>query len=40
MAFETERVVEGRCKTELAGHAGGTVHDPKVIAKAIEELAK
>jgi hypothetical protein len=27
-------------KTELAGHAGGTVHDPKVIAKAIEELAK
>jgi 2-oxoglutarate/2-oxoacid ferredoxin oxidoreductase subunit alpha len=40
IALETERIVAGRCKTVLAGHAGGTVHDPKVIAKAIEELAK
>ena len=39
ISLEVERIVAGQCKTVLCGHAGGTVLDPKVIAKAIEELA-
>jgi 2-oxoglutarate ferredoxin oxidoreductase subunit alpha len=35
MALEVQRIVEGRCKTVLVPHAGGTVHDPQVITNAI-----
>jgi 2-oxoglutarate ferredoxin oxidoreductase subunit alpha len=40
MSLETERIVAGRCPVALAGHAGGTVHDPKLIAAIIEEIAR
>ena len=38
--LELERVVKGRAKTALAGHAGGTVHLPEDILKKIEEVLK
>jgi 2-oxoglutarate ferredoxin oxidoreductase subunit alpha len=38
--LEMDRVVRGKCKTYLAGHAGGTVHDPEDIYKIIKEAVK
>jgi 2-oxoglutarate ferredoxin oxidoreductase subunit alpha len=35
MALEVQRIAEGRCKTVLVPHVGGTVHDPQVITNAI-----
>ena len=40
MVHEAERIVAGRCSVHLAGHAGGTVHEPETIAKLIEEAAR
>ncbi len=40
MALEVQRVVNGKCKTKLVDHAGGTVHDPKTICDAILESVK
>jgi len=40
MVREVERSVAGRAKVIPIGHAGGTVHDPAVILKAIVEAAK
>jgi len=40
VALEVERVVAGRTKTVLVPHAGGTVHDPEVIAEAILEVSR
>ncbi|HEY3446274.1 MAG TPA: 2-oxoacid:acceptor oxidoreductase subunit alpha [Myxococcales bacterium] len=40
MALEVERVAGGKCKTQLVGHSGGTVHDPHVIADAIMEVLR
>ena len=37
MVLEVERCAGGKCKTILVPHGGGTVHDPEVILKAIEE---
>ena len=37
MVLEVERCAAGKCKSILVPHGGGTVHDPKVIFKAIEE---
>jgi 2-oxoglutarate/2-oxoacid ferredoxin oxidoreductase subunit alpha len=40
MALEVERVVNGKCKTTLVPHVGGTVHNPEQILKAILEAAR
>ena len=40
MVREVERSAAGRAKVISIGHAGGTVHDPEVILKAIVEAAK
>ena len=40
MSLEVERVSGGKCKTRLVPHAGGTVHDPRVIADAIMEVLR
>ena len=40
VVLEVERVVKGACPVTLCDHAGGTVHNPKVIAAAIEEAAR
>ena len=40
MVREVERAAAGRAKVIPIGHAGGTVHDPAVILKAIVEAAK
>ncbi|HUL61035.1 MAG TPA: 2-oxoacid:acceptor oxidoreductase subunit alpha [Anaeromyxobacteraceae bacterium] len=40
MALEVERVVNGRTKTVLVPHVGGTVHDPAVILNAILESVR
>jgi hypothetical protein len=40
MGLEVQRVVNGKCKTKIVDHAGGTVHDPKVICDAILESVK
>ena len=40
MVREVERSAAGRAKVISIGHAGGTVHDPAVILKAIVEAAK
>jgi 2-oxoglutarate ferredoxin oxidoreductase subunit alpha len=40
MALEVERVVNGRCKTVLVPHVGGTVHNPDVILNAILESVR
>jgi 2-oxoglutarate ferredoxin oxidoreductase subunit alpha len=37
MVLEVERCAAGKCKSILVPHGGGTVHDPEVILKAIEE---
>ncbi|UCE65527.1 MAG: 2-oxoacid:acceptor oxidoreductase subunit alpha [Candidatus Zixiibacteriota bacterium] len=38
--LEMDRIARGRCKTYLAGHAGGTVHKPEDIYQIIKEAAK
>ncbi len=38
--LEMDRCAAGKCKTVLVGHAGGTVHKPEVIYKAIKESVK
>jgi 2-oxoglutarate ferredoxin oxidoreductase subunit alpha len=40
MVREVERAVAGKCKVTLVPHAGGTVHNPEVILKAILEAAQ
>jgi 2-oxoglutarate ferredoxin oxidoreductase subunit alpha len=40
MVLEVERCAGGKCKTVLVPHAGGTVHDPDDILKAIEEAIR
>jgi 2-oxoglutarate ferredoxin oxidoreductase subunit alpha len=40
MVYEVERCAGGKCKTLHVSHAGGTVHDPEVILKAIEEAIR
>ena len=40
MYWEMERCAAAQCKTVLVPHAGGTVHDPEVICKAIMEAAR
>ncbi len=40
MALEVERVAGGRCKTVPVTHAGGSVHNPEQILKAIEEAIR
>jgi len=37
ISLEVERCVCGQAKTTLVPHAGGWVHDPNDILKAIEE---
>jgi 2-oxoglutarate/2-oxoacid ferredoxin oxidoreductase subunit alpha len=39
MVLEVERAVAGRARVASVPHAGGTVHDPEVILKAIVEVA-
>jgi 2-oxoglutarate ferredoxin oxidoreductase subunit alpha len=38
--LELQRVVEGRAKSYLVPHGGGTVHQPEVIYQQIKEAAK
>ncbi len=40
MVYEVERSAAGQCKTVLVPHAGGAVHDPRTIYKAIMEAVK
>jgi 2-oxoglutarate ferredoxin oxidoreductase subunit alpha len=40
MVREVERCAGGKCKVIAVGHAGGTVHDPDQILKAIQEAAR
>ncbi len=40
VAREVERVIAGKCPVIPVGHAGGTVHNPEDIYKAIVEAAK
>jgi 2-oxoglutarate ferredoxin oxidoreductase subunit alpha len=40
MVREVERCAGGQCRVTLVGHAGGTVHKPEEILKAIREVAK
>jgi 2-oxoglutarate/2-oxoacid ferredoxin oxidoreductase subunit alpha len=40
MYFEMERAAGGKCRTVLVPHAGGTVHNPEVICKAIMEAVR
>jgi 2-oxoglutarate ferredoxin oxidoreductase subunit alpha len=40
MVREVERCAHGECKVKLVGHAGGTVHKPEEILKAIQEVAR
>jgi len=40
MVREVERAAGGAAKTVSVPHAGGTVHRPEVILKAIEEAAR
>ena len=40
MAFEVERAAAGRCPVVSVTHAGGTVHNPETILKAIVEAAR
>ena len=40
MVLEVERAAAGKCKVVPVSHAGGTVHDPNVILKAIEEAGR
>jgi 2-oxoglutarate ferredoxin oxidoreductase subunit alpha len=38
--LEMDRCAAGQCKTSVVGHAGGTVHNPEDIYKAIKESVK
>ncbi len=40
MVLEVERLAKNNCRTVPVPHAGGTVHDPEVIAKAILEASR
>jgi len=40
MVREVERAAAGKCKVTLVPHAGGTVHNPEVILKAILEAVR
>jgi 2-oxoglutarate ferredoxin oxidoreductase subunit alpha len=40
MVREVERCAAGQCKVKLVGHAGGTVHKPEEILKAIQEVVR
>jgi 2-oxoglutarate ferredoxin oxidoreductase subunit alpha len=40
MVLEVERLANGRCRTIPVPHVGGTVHDPSVIFKKIEEAVR
>ena len=40
MVREVERCAGGHCKVKLVGHAGGTVHKPEEILKAIQEVVR
>jgi 2-oxoglutarate/2-oxoacid ferredoxin oxidoreductase subunit alpha len=40
IVLEVERCAAGKCKTISVPHAGGTVHQPETIFKAIEEAYK
>ncbi|MDY0000095.1 MAG: 2-oxoacid:acceptor oxidoreductase subunit alpha [Polyangia bacterium] len=40
VVLEVERVVSGRATVRRVSHAGGTVHEPKVILEAIEEVRR
>jgi 2-oxoglutarate ferredoxin oxidoreductase subunit alpha len=40
MVLEVERCAQGKCKTILVPHGGGTVHKPEAIYQAIKEASK
>jgi 2-oxoglutarate ferredoxin oxidoreductase subunit alpha len=40
MVLEVERCAAGHCKTVSVPHAGGSVHNPEDILKAIEEAIR
>jgi 2-oxoglutarate ferredoxin oxidoreductase subunit alpha len=40
MVLEVERMAAGRCRTIPVPHVGGTVHDPSVILKKIQEAVR
>jgi 2-oxoglutarate/2-oxoacid ferredoxin oxidoreductase subunit alpha len=40
MVREVERAAAGKCRVALVSHAGGTVHKPEDILKAIQEVAR
>jgi 2-oxoglutarate ferredoxin oxidoreductase subunit alpha len=40
MVREVQRCAAGQCKVKLMGHAGGTVHKPEEILKAIQEVVR
>jgi 2-oxoglutarate ferredoxin oxidoreductase subunit alpha len=40
MVLEVERIAAGRCRTIPVPHVGGTVHDPAVIFKKIQEAVR
>ncbi len=40
MVLEVERIANGRCRTIPVPHVGGTVHDPSVILKKIQEAVR
>ena len=40
MVLEVERMAAGRCRTIPVPHVGGTVHDPSVIFKKIQEAVR
>jgi 2-oxoglutarate ferredoxin oxidoreductase subunit alpha len=40
MVREVERCAAGKCRVAHVGHAGGTVHKPEEILKAIREVAR
>jgi 2-oxoglutarate/2-oxoacid ferredoxin oxidoreductase subunit alpha len=40
MVLEVERLAAGRCRTIPVPHVGGTVHDPAVIFKKIQEAVR
>jgi 2-oxoglutarate ferredoxin oxidoreductase subunit alpha len=40
MSLEVERCACGKCPTHLVPHAGGDIHDPEVVLKAIKEAVR
>ncbi len=40
MVREVERSAAGKCRVIHVDHAGGTVHKPEAILKAIQEAAR